>query len=44
MDDMSKSALDLTVIDLAWRVRETIEAVGAKLLYLPPCPPDLNPI
>lgn len=25
-------------------VRETIEAVGAKLLYLPPYSPDLNPI
>ena len=25
-------------------VREAIEAVGAKLLYLPPYPPDLNPI
>lgn len=25
-------------------VRETIEAAGAKLLYLPPYSPDLNPI
>jgi len=25
-------------------VREAIEAVGAKLLYLPPYSPDLNPI
>jgi transposase len=26
------------------QVRETIEATGAKLLYLPPYSPDLNPI
>ena len=25
-------------------VRETIESVGAKLVYLPPYSPDLNPI
>jgi transposase len=25
-------------------VREAIEAVGARLLYLPPYSPDLNPI
>jgi len=25
-------------------VRENIEAAGAKLLFLPPCSPDLNPI
>lgn len=26
------------------RIRETIEAAGATLLYLPPHSPDLNPI
>ena len=26
------------------KVRELIEAAGARLLYLPPCSPDLNPI
>jgi transposase len=25
-------------------VREAIEAMGARLLYLPPCSPDFNPI
>ena len=25
-------------------VRQLIEAAGARLLYLPPCSPDLNPI
>lgn len=25
-------------------VREAIEKVGAKLLFLPPCSPDFNPI
>jgi transposase len=25
-------------------VREAIAAIGARLLYLPPCSPDLNPI
>ena len=25
-------------------VRTTIEAAGARLLYLPPCSPDFNPI
>ena len=26
------------------KVRELIEAAGARLLYLPPCSPDFNPI
>ena len=26
------------------RAREMIEAAGARLLYLPPCSPDFNPI
>ena len=26
------------------RVRQSIESAGAELLYLPPYPPDLNPI
>jgi transposase len=30
--------------DVARHVREAIEAVGAKLIYLPPYSPDLNPI
>jgi hypothetical protein len=27
-----------------WSIRTLIEAVGASLLYLPPCSPDFNPI
>ena len=31
-------------VDHAHVVRETIEAVGAKLVFLPPYSPDLSPI
>jgi transposase len=36
--------IDNLTIHKAARVREAIEAVGARLIYLPPYSPDLNPI
>ena len=36
--------LDSLCVHKVAGVREAVEAAGARLLYLPPCGPDLNPI
>ncbi|MFN5609385.1 MAG: transposase [Holosporales bacterium] len=44
LDDKSLVIMDNAVFHKSQKTKDLIESVGAKLLFLPPYSPDLNPI